>query len=111
MGFMAVRASQKGGLWWGAPHRPHHRFSDQEDDLHSPTLFGFLWSHIGWIISDKYEDTRLNYIADFAKYPELRWLNKYHLGPTATLGVGLWLIGGWGLFGLGFGFGRVFCLP
>ena len=55
MAFMAMTSSQKGVLWWAAHHRHHHRFSDQEDDLHSPTLFGFLWSHVGWIISDKYE--------------------------------------------------------
>ena len=100
--FMAMTSSQKGVLWWAAHHRHHHRFSDQEDDLHSPTRFGFLWSHIGWIISDKYEETRENYIADFSKYPELRWLNKYHVVPTATLGVALWLIGGWPLFVWGF---------
>jgi stearoyl-CoA desaturase (Delta-9 desaturase) len=65
-------------------------------------LFGFLWSHVGWIVSDKYEDTRESYIADFAKFPELRWLNKYHVVPSATLGVALCLIGGWPLFVWGF---------
>src|SRR6266404_4434182 len=86
--FMAMTSSQKGVLWWAAHHRHHHRHSDQELDLHSPTLFGFFWSHVGWIISDKYNDTRTEYIADFAKYPELRWLNKYHLVPPVTLGEG-----------------------
>src|SRR5262249_26066492 len=46
--FMAMSSAQKGVLWWAAHHRHHHRFSDQEDDLHSPTLFGFFWSHVGW---------------------------------------------------------------
>ncbi len=100
--FMAMTSSQKGVLWWAAHHRHHHRHSDQELDLHSPTLFGFFWSHVGWIISDKYNDTRIEYIADFAKFPELRWLNKYHLVPPVTLGVVLWLIGGWQLFVWGF---------
>jgi stearoyl-CoA desaturase (Delta-9 desaturase) len=100
--FMAMTSSQKGVLWWAAHHRHHHRFSDQEDDVHSPTLFGFFWSHVGWIISDKYNDTRLNYIADFAKFPELRWLNKYHLLPPAALAVALALIGGWPVFVWGF---------
>src|SRR6266481_3319504 len=80
----------------------YHRYSDQELDLHSPTLFGFFWSHVGWIISDKYNDTRTEYIADFAKYPELRWLNKYHLIPPVALAAVLWLIGGWPLFIWGF---------
>jgi stearoyl-CoA desaturase (delta-9 desaturase) len=100
--FMAMTSSQKGVLWWAAHHRHHHRHSDQELDLHSPTLFGFFWSHVGWIISDKYNDTRTEYIADFAKYPELRWLNKYHLVPPVALAVVLWLIGGWPLFVWGF---------
>src|SRR5438876_36067 len=102
MAFIAMTSSQKGVLWWAAHHRHHHRHSDQELDLHSPTLFGFFWSHVGWIISDKYNDTRTEYIADFAKFPELRWLNKYHLVPPATLGVALWLVGGWPLFIWGF---------
>jgi stearoyl-CoA desaturase (delta-9 desaturase) len=100
--FMAMTSAQKGVLWWAAHHRHHHRFSDQEEDLHSPTLFGFFWSHIGWIVSDRYNDTRTNYIADFAKFPELRWLNKYHWVPPATLGVSLYLVGGLPLFLWGF---------
>jgi len=100
--FMAMTSAQKGVLWWAAHHRHHHRFSDQEEDLHSPTLVGFFWSHIGWIVSDRYNDTRTNYIADFAKFPELRWLNKYHWVPPATLGVSLYLIGGLPLFLWGF---------
>lgn len=100
--FMAMTSAQKGVLWWAAHHRHHHRYSDQELDLHSPTLFGFFWSHIGWIISDKYNDTRTNYIADFAKFPELRWLNKYHVVPPAVLAVALLLAGGLPLFLWGF---------
>ena len=102
LAFLAMTSGQKGILWWAAHHRHHHRFSDQEDDLHSPTLFGFFWSHVGWIISDKYNETRLNYIADFAKFPELRWLNKYHMIPPVALATVLCLIGGWPLFIWGF---------
>src|SRR5271169_6089275 len=83
--FMATSSTQKGVLWWAAHHRHHHRFSDQEEDLHSPTLFGFFWAHVGWILSDRYNETRFDYIGDFAKFPELRWLNKYYLVPPATL--------------------------
>jgi stearoyl-CoA desaturase (Delta-9 desaturase) len=100
--WMAMSSSQKGILWWAAHHRHHHRYSDQEEDLHSPTLFGFWWSHVGWILSDKYNETRFDYIGDFAKFPELRWLNKYCLVPPAVLGVALYLMGGWGLFAWGF---------
>jgi stearoyl-CoA desaturase (delta-9 desaturase) len=100
--FLAMSSSQKGVLWWAAHHRHHHRFSDEDEDVHSPTLFGFFWAHIGWILSDKYNDTRLHYIGDFAKFPELRWLDKYYLVAPTVLGVTLWLLGGWGLFAWGF---------
>src|SRR6266699_552172 len=90
--FMAMTSSQKGVLWWAAHHRHHHRHSDQELDLHSPTLFGFFWSHVGWIISDKYNDTRIEYIADFAKFPELRWLNKYHSATPRVTGGTMWYL-------------------
>src|SRR3974390_2916775 len=43
--WMAMSSSQKGILWWAAHHRHHHRYSDTDEDLHSPTLFGFWWSH------------------------------------------------------------------
>jgi len=94
MAFLAMSSSQKGVLWWAAHHRHHHRFSDTEEDLHSPTRSGFFWSHVGWFISDKYNETRFDYIGDFAKYPELRWLNKYHVVPPVVLAVTLFLIGG-----------------
>jgi stearoyl-CoA desaturase (delta-9 desaturase) len=100
--WMAMSSSQKGILWWAAHHRHHHRFSDQEDDLHSPTLFGFWWSHVGWILSDKYNQTRFEYVGDFARFPELRWLNKYFLVPPAILALVVFLIGGWGWFAWGF---------
>ena len=100
--WMAMSSSQKGILWWAAHHRHHHRYSDQEEDLHSPTLFGIWWSHVGRILSDKYNGTRFDYIGDFAKFPELRWLNKYFLIPPAVLAITMFLSGGWGLFAWGF---------
>ena len=41
-------------------------------------------------------------IQDFAKFPELRWLNKYHYVPPLSLAVALLLIGGWPAFVWGF---------
>ncbi len=102
MAVMATSSTQKGVLWWAANHRHHHRYSDTEDDLHSPSLFGFWWSHVGWILSDRYNHTQVDLIRDFYKYPELRWLNKYHLVPPVVLAVVLYLIGGWGLLVWGF---------
>ncbi len=92
VGTMAV---QKGPLWWAAHHRRHHKYSDQEGDVHSPVQEGFWWSHVGWIVSPKFDPTDWDAIKDFSRYPELRWLNTYHLIPPITLAVLLFLLGGW----------------
>ena len=103
LAFWGTLCTQKGVLWWAAHHRHHHKESDQEADIHSPTLRGFWWSHVGWILCRRYDETRVDLIRDFTKYPELRWLNKYHLLPPIALAVGLFWIGGfsmliWGFF-------------
>ncbi|HET9529253.1 MAG TPA: acyl-CoA desaturase [Blastocatellia bacterium] len=95
LGLLGTLAVQKGPLWWAAHHRRHHKYTDQEGDVHSPVQDGFWWSHVGWIISIKYDETDWDAIKDFARYPEMRWLNKWHLVPPITLAVVLFLIGGW----------------
>src|SRR3954465_8182516 len=85
--------AQKGPLWWAAHHRQHHKLSDQPGDLHSVIQQGFWWSHMGWILSNALEDTDYSRIKDFAKYPELRWLNKYWMLPDVAPGAIRPLIG------------------
>jgi stearoyl-CoA desaturase (delta-9 desaturase) len=97
LAFLAETSTQKGVLWWGAHHRDHHKHSDDPEDVHSPVQKGFWWSHVGWIMVRRYTPTNLHRIADFAKYPELVWLNKYYLVPPIALGVAMFLIGGWPL--------------
>ena len=92
---LAQTSFQKGALWWAAHHRDHHKFSDTTRDPHSFREDGFWWSHVGWILSRDTEETDLKKIGDLARYPELRWLNTYHLVPGVLLGVSLWLAGGW----------------
>jgi stearoyl-CoA desaturase (delta-9 desaturase) len=84
LGTMAV---QKGPLWWAGHHRRHHKYTDQEGDVHSPVTEGFWWSHVGWVISTKYDATDWNAIKDFSRFPELRWLNTYHVVPGVVLAV------------------------
>jgi stearoyl-CoA desaturase (delta-9 desaturase) len=100
MGFLAETSAQKGVLWWAAHHRNHHRFSDLPGDTHSPKD-GFWHSHVLWILRDGSAET--GEIKDFSKYPELRWLNTYHLVPPVLLAVALFFLGGmsaliWGFF-------------
>jgi stearoyl-CoA desaturase (delta-9 desaturase) len=89
---------QKGVLWWAAHHRTHHKLSDQPGDIHSVKQDGFWWSHVGWIVSRKNDETDWKKIPDFAKYPELRLLNTFHVVPPILLAVVLfWLGGAWAL--------------
>jgi stearoyl-CoA desaturase (Delta-9 desaturase) len=101
MAFGGGTACQKGALWWAGHHRRHHQFSDTERDIHSPRK-GFWWSHVGWILCDKYSVTDSDAIKDFARYPELRFLDRHDWIPMWTLGVTCYLVGGWSGLIIGF---------
>jgi stearoyl-CoA desaturase (delta-9 desaturase) len=102
MAFMAQASAQKGILWWAANHRDHHIHSDMEEDIHSPVQKGFWYSHMGWIFDPSTQGYNRKKIADFGKYPELRFLDKYHWIPTVVVG-GLFLaIGGVNAFLYGY---------
>jgi stearoyl-CoA desaturase (delta-9 desaturase) len=103
LAFLAQTSAQKGALWWAAAHRRHHRYSDKPEDVHSVRQDGFWWAHVGWILSDVHTETEWERIPDLAKYPELVWLNKWHLVPPIALAVVIALVGGshalfWGFF-------------
>jgi len=93
--FFAETSVQKGVLHWGANHRVHHKYSDTPKDPHSKKVYGFFYSHVGWILGPDFKDTKFNLIKDFGKFPELIWLNKYHLIPPLVLMLSVYLIGGY----------------
>ncbi len=95
LAWLAQSSLQKGVLWWAAHHRQHHKASDTPADPHSFRNRGLWWSHVGWILSRDTEDTDLAAVKDLARYPELRWLSKYHVVPGVVMAVGLWLVGSW----------------
>ncbi len=96
LAFLAQSSIQRGALWWASTHRLHHRYTDEPRDPHSPLQRGFWYSHVGWIIARKAEPGP---IPDFEKYPELRWLDRWHWIPGTFLGFFCLLFGGWnGLF-------------
>jgi len=103
LAWLAVSSAQKGVLWWTAHHRKHHRYSDQPEDIHSPVQRGLWWAHVGWIFSRRNGGTNLARVADLARFPEIRWLERWNLLPPVTLAAGLFLWGGlpallWGFF-------------
>ncbi len=105
---LGATATQKGPLWWAAHHRDHHRYSDGPQDIHSPVQRGFYWSHVGWILASRYEDTKLENVRDLARYPELRWLDRWHVLPPIAYAVTLALVGGWGALLWGYFVSTVF---
>jgi stearoyl-CoA desaturase (delta-9 desaturase) len=94
LALVGASATQKGPLWWSGGHRRHHRFSDQPGDMHSPRE-GFWYSHQGWILDAKWERTELENIRDFARFPELVWLNRWHFVPPIALAIACTAIAGW----------------
>ncbi len=90
---MGSSAVQRGPLWWAAHHRHHHRHSDKEDDAHSPHTHGLLWSHMLWFTAADNYHTRLNEVKDLAKYPELRWLDRFDVAMPVLLATTLFLLG------------------
>ena len=102
LAFLAQTSAQKGALWWAAHHRDHHLYSDRHEDIHSPVHEGFWWSHLGWILSDEYDDYDPSRIADFSRFPELRWLDKYHLVPPVLYGAAIFFLFGPAAFIYGF---------
>jgi stearoyl-CoA desaturase (delta-9 desaturase) len=102
LAYLGTTATQKGPLWWASTHREHHKQSDTERDIHSPIRKGFWYAHMGWWLSRDHENTRIDLIRDYARYPELRWLEKYNvIGPLSLMGI-LFLAGGYDAFLWGF---------
>ncbi len=99
LAFLGQTSAQRGVLWWAATHRHHHRHSDTPEDVHSPKHTGFWFSHVGWIFSPQKNQADYSTIQDFAKYPELRFLDRHPYFPALLVAVGCYLIAGWpGLF-------------
>lgn len=90
---VGASAAQRGPLWWAAHHRNHHRHADTPQDPHSPSRHGFLWSHAGWFLTPHGFRTDWSRIPDLAKYPELRWLDRYDTLVPVALAVALYVLG------------------
>jgi len=86
-------ATQKGPLWWAAHHRHHHRHSDDEEDPHSPHSHSLFHSHVGWITIRRYFPTNLKAVPDLAKYPELRFLDRFYVLVPVLLGAACFFFG------------------
>ncbi len=102
LAFLGQTSAQRGALWWAAKHRQHHKYSDTDQDVHSPVKHGFWYSHVLWLFDKSGRTADYNLIKDFQKYPELVWLNKWDRLPPFLLAVFVWAIAGWSGLIVGF---------
>lgn len=86
-------SSQRGPLWWAGHHRYHHRHADGERDLHSPRRRGFFMSHMGWLLTEDSVPTLDRLVSDLARYPELRFLDRFYMIVPGALAGGLFAVG------------------
>jgi stearoyl-CoA desaturase (delta-9 desaturase) len=80
-------------LFWAAIHRRHHKFSDTEDDPHSPhfhgpgikgMLLGLWHAHVGWLFVHEVTDWH-RYIPDLLRDRRLFQVNRLYF---------VWLLAG-----------------
>ena len=102
LAFLGQTSAQSSVLWWAGTHRHHHRYSDLPEDVHSPVRRGFWFAHLGWIFTVRYQNTNLEAIPDFAKYPELLWLDRHPFLPAIMLAVLVLMCAGWSGLVIGF---------
>ena len=95
LAFLGGTAAQMGPLWWSSYHRRHHADADGPGDVHSPRQDGLLWAHVGWVLDANSAGMDPNYVRDWLRYPELRWLDRLRWLPPLTVIVALAALGGW----------------
>jgi stearoyl-CoA desaturase (delta-9 desaturase) len=95
LAFLGTMSAQKGPLWWASHHRHHHRHSDTQEDIHPPALYGIWWAHVGWVLSTQYIKPRIELMKDFFQFPEIRFLEKYHLIAPVFLATSMYALGYW----------------
>ena len=93
MAFAGCCSVQRDPVWWASHHAHHHAHADEPEDPHSPRLLGFLRSHIGWFMTPSGFLTREEYVRDWKRFPELRFLNRFDWIPALALALGLYGLG------------------
>ena len=82
---LGASAAQRGPLWWASHHRHHHVHADEPEDSHSALRHGFAWSHVGWFMARENFATRDRLVRSLARYPELRFLDRWDAVAPLTL--------------------------
>lgn len=93
LAWVGTSSAQLGPMWWAANHRHHHQHSDQEEDIHSPVIRDAFWAHIGWVMCRSHRSIKYDRIKDLSKFPELHFIDRFHVLPVVSLVGGLYLLG------------------
>lgn len=89
-------------IGFAGKHRIHHRYSDTEDDVHSPADGWFacwFWSMADDGLSD---DDVVRAAPDLAKVPELMLLHRWFWVPGVLFAATTLAIGGFSMFAVGY---------
>ena len=83
-------------IMWISAHRKHHRFSDQEEDPHSPRD-GAWWSHVLWMLprcgKQHWAQLYRKYAPDLMRDRSIRFLDRTFLWWHIGLGAVFYVVG------------------
>ncbi len=103
LAILGVCCMQDTPAHWVAIHRLHHAHSDEQEDPHSP-LVSFMWGHMGWMVFENRDISRLEiysrYAKDLLRDPFYKQLEGW-LFPVIILGS--WVV----FFLAGFTYARI----
>jgi stearoyl-CoA desaturase (delta-9 desaturase) len=92
LALLGTLAGQNGPLWWVGHHIHHHRYADQDGDIHSPRA-GIFWSHMGWLFSPRIIPVRHELVTGLARLPEMRLLQQYSYAVILVYTLLLYVLG------------------
>ena len=90
---LGASAAQRGPLWWASHHRHHHVHADEIEDSHSALRHGLAWSHLGWFMARENFAPRDKLVTSLARYPELRFIDRWDSAVPLLLVLALWVAG------------------
>lgn len=103
-GFLAFGAAVSFGdpIGFAGKHRIHHKYSDQEQDVHSPRQ-GIWQCWIGSLVDCGHTEADVNrHAKDLFRYPELVWLHENKRVTGLALALIFYTIGGFSMLAIGY---------
>ncbi|MFN5515980.1 MAG: acyl-CoA desaturase [Cyanobacteriota bacterium] len=96
--FIACSAGQMGPSWWKVHHLEHHKYTDTNQDPHSPVaprqgIIGFLLAEFAWVLIPKYAYPQ-ELPVDIENDLILRLIDRLHFIPSLSLAYLSILLGG-----------------